>query len=159
MANTPERKRPRLRSKGLVVDPTTTLDLSNIQPLLPLESKGRELWDYLAADPPFWLTEADVPMVAVWCAATDAVKAALSTVPIGKNGDHELPAASVAQQAAIIKEWRALADQLGMTPTSRSRLKLTEAQAVTAARRAQALGEDNDHAAPIDIADLLDDAS
>ena len=46
--------------------------------------------------------------------------------------------------AAIIKEWRALATELGMSPTSRGRLKLTEAQGVVAARKVEQMRAEQD---------------
>lgn len=152
---TPARKRPALRTNGLKVDPNQPdLDLRNVQPLLPLKSKGRKLWDRIADQPPFWLTDADVPAIGMLCAATDAVANALGTV---KLGNHDVPAATVPQQVAIIKEWRALADQLGMTPTARSRLRLTEAHAAAAARKVTD-GHRPATPAPIDIDELLADA-
>ena len=140
-------KRPRLRSKGLVVDTTTSVDLTAYEPLVTLEpgGKGEKLWDQMATDTPFWWTEADIPTVGVLCAYTDTVVDVL-------DGD-----GSPAGKAAVIKEWRSLADQLGMTPTARSRLKLTEAQAVTAAKRAERLGSDANEPATIDIDELVDE--
>lgn len=151
---TPARKRPRLRTNGLKVEPhARELDLRNVAPLLPLKSAGRKHWDLIASDPPFWLTEADVPTIGVWCAATDMVKAATGTI---KMGGHDVPAAPFSQQAAAIKEWRALADQLGMTPTARSRLRLTEAHAAAAARKVTDPNAPRTPA-PIDLDDLLAD--
>lgn len=141
------RRRPRLRAKGLVADSTTTVDLSAYEPALTLRkgSKGEKLWDQLTADTPFWWTEADIPTVGMLCAYTNTVAAALNDAD-----------GSPAGKAAAVKEWRSLADQLGMTPTARSRLKLTEAQAVTAARRAEALGDDDGGPDPIDLDELVD---
>lgn len=141
------RRRPRLRSKGLVVDSTTTLDLAASQPPVQLKTAGKALWEQLTADPPFWWTEADVPMVGVLCAATDAVAQAM------RSAD-----ASPAARAAILKEWRSLADQLGMSPTSRSRIKLTEGQAVVAAKRAEAMaGHVEPEPEAMDIDELVGD--
>lgn len=141
------RRRPRLRAKGLVADSTTTVDLSAYEPALTLRkgSKGEKLWDQLTTDTPFWWTEADIPTVGMLCAYTNTVAAALNDTD-----------GSPAGKAAAVKEWRSLADQLGMTPTARSRLKLTEAQAVTAARRAEALGDDAGGPDPIDLDELVD---
>ena len=84
-------------------------------------------------------------MVGMLAVATDAVAAAMND-----------PEATPAARAAILKEWRSYADALGLSPTARSRLRLTEAQAVTAARRAEAIGKPE--AAPVfAVDDLLGD--
>lgn len=124
------RRRPRRRARGLVADPTTTLDLNDFEPAVHLNKRGQALWDQLADEPPFWWEGADVPMVAVLCATLDAVSAALRSTDVSPAG-----------KAAIVKEWRSLADQLGMSPTSRGRLKMTEAQGAVAAKKVEAMGE------------------
>lgn len=145
---TPARKRPALRTNGLKIDPNAhDLDLHNVAPLLPLRSKGKKLWDQIASDVPFWLTDADVPTVGMLCAWTDSVASIIVD-----------PDITAAGKAAAVKEWRALADQLGMTPTARSRLRLTEAHAAAAARK---VTKDRAPAtpAPIDLDDLLSDGA
>lgn len=114
---------------------------------MKLQSTGLALWEQLTADPPFWWTEADVPMVGMLCVAADAVASAMRT-------------GSPAGRAAVLKEWRSIADQLGMSPTSRSRIKLTEGQAVVAARRAEALadaGQAEPEREPIPVDELVTD--
>ena len=122
--------------------------MSSYRPTVPLRTAGKAMWEDLAADPPFWWTEADLPMASMLAVATDAVAAAMrsaDTSPAGK--------------AAILKEWRSIADQLGMSPTSRSRIKLTEGQAVVAAKRAEAIehaGAAPDRAPVFDVDELVD---
>lgn len=131
-----------------MVDSTTALELDGYVPPVALKAAGKRLWDELAADVPFWWSEADVPMVGMLCAATDAVSAAM------RSSD-----TSAAGRAAILKEWRSIADQLGMSPTSRSRIKLTEGQAVVAAKRAEAIeqaGQAPDRAPVFDVDELVD---
>jgi len=138
------RRRPRRRARGLVADPTTTLDLAGYEPALELDKRGQELWDQFADEPPFWWDGADVPMVAVLCATLDAVGAALKSNDVSPAG-----------KAAIVKEWRTLADQLGLSPTSRGRLKMTEAQGAVAAKKVESMGAKRAQA--IDIDELDDD--
>ena len=139
-----QRGSKQLRARPLIVDPTTTVDLAAYDPPIETRGAGGMLLLQLNADTPYWLDGADLPMVAMLAAATDAVADAL------KDKD-----ASPASRAAIIKEWRSLASELGLSPTSRSRLRLTEAQAVTAARRAEALAEKRNPA--MDLDDLLNE--
>lgn len=129
------------------MDSTTTLDLAAARPPVQLKTAGRQLWDQLAAEPPFWWTEADVPMAGMLCAATDAVAQAMRSADTSPAG-----------RAAILKEWRSIADQLGMSPTSRSRIKLTEGQAVVAAKRAEAMaGQAEPELNVLDIDELVGD--
>lgn len=111
-----------------MVDSTTALDLTEHAPLIALRTRGRRLWDTFVEDPPYWWTDADIPAAAMLCAATDATGAALTSTET-----------SAAGKAALLKEWRSLADQLGLTPTSRGRMKLTEGQAVVAASKVEAM--------------------
>jgi len=87
-------------------------------------------------------------MAAMLCLATDATRQALTD-----------PDVSAAGKAALLKEWRSVADQLGLTPVSRGRMKLTEGQAVVAAKRVEAMGaKEQPRADPIDLDDLLPDS-
>jgi len=138
------RRRPRRRAQSLVVDTTTTLDL----PPTPVALTGADLWTSWTADPPFWWSAEDLPMAAMLCLATDATRQALTD-----------PDVSAAGKAALLKEWRSVADQLGLTPVSRGRMKLTEGQAVVAAKRVEAMGaKEQPRADPIDLDDLLPDS-
>jgi len=123
------RRRPRRRARGVVVDSTTALDLKAFDPVLELGPVGQTVWDLFADDTPFWWDAADIPMVSVMCSALDAVEVANSPDSTEK----------AAGRAAIFKEWRSLADQLGLSPTSRGRLKMTEAQGVVAAKKVEAM--------------------
>lgn len=121
-------RRERNRAKGLVVDPTTALDLAEVKPAIVLKARGKALWKQFADDPPFWWESADIPAAGILCAATDQLAAAFSD-----------PMTSASQSAAMLKEWRSLAGELGLTPTARGRLKLKEAQGVAAARKVEAM--------------------
>lgn len=123
------RNKERNRAQGLVVDPTTALDLREVTPLLPLGEPGEKLWDWMASEPPFWWDPADVPAFMVLCKATDTLAEAFQV-------------SSPNAIAAMMKEWRSLAGELGITCTARGRLKLTEAQGVAAARKAEQLERD-----------------
>lgn len=142
------RRRPRLRAGKTPTDPTTTLDLTGHDPVFALRTKaGKAQWKRLAADPPYWWDAADIPMVEVLCLATDAVAIAMQP-----------GSASEAGRAAVLKEWRSLASELGMSPTSRSRLRLATAQGVVAAEKAEQMRserDNDDEAEPMDL-DLLD---
>ncbi len=142
-------RRPQRRTKALKVDHRDLLALDEFAPLAPLRTNGKRVWDHLEENTPFWFTAADVPMITLLCLSADAVSAAM-------RGD-----TSAAGRAAILKEARSIGDQLGLSPTSRSRLRLTEAQAATHARKAGADDDDQGDdgmADVIDIDDLLDDA-
>lgn len=140
------RQRERIRRKALVADSSTTLDLSNVEPMIPLKARGRKLWGQLAAETPYWWNAADIPTAMMLCVATDAVSASLTK-------------GSANATAAIIKEWRSLAGELGLSPTSRGRLKLTEAQSTVASKRVEALEAERRKADAnvIDIDDLIND--
>jgi len=140
------RQRERIRRKALVADSSTALDLTNIEPMIPLKARGRKLWDQLAAETPYWWNAADIPTAMMLCIATDAVSSALTK-------------GSPNATASIIKEWRSLAGELGMSPTSRGRLRLTEAQSTVASKRVEALEADRDRARAnvIDLDELLTD--
>ena len=79
---------------------------------LPLElaGAGRIQWLQFAANPMTWWTEADLPTIAQYCAALDAVDRARTGSPAG--------------WAAASREVRALADALGLTPMARARMGL-----------------------------------
>lgn len=142
------RRRARIRQKALVVDDTTTVDLTAYEPPIELRTRGQFLWMQLAGDPPFWWTEQDLPTAAMLCAATDATGDALDD-----------PDQSAAGKAALLKEWRSLAGELGLSPTSRGRLKLTEAQGVAAAKKIEQMDADNKRkqTAAVDIDELMGD--
>ncbi len=149
-----QRRRPRLRSKGTAVDPTTTIDMSDAEPIVTLRkgSRGDRLWQDFQADPPHWWNDHDVPMAGMLCAMTNQVATAFGTSS----------EASEAGKAALIKEWRSLADQLGLSPTARSRLRMTTAQGVVAAEKAEDLrrqrGEEGEpEPGVIDIDELVSD--
>lgn len=150
MAAQPQRKRQQIRRKALVADTTTALDLSNVKPHLPLKARGAgtKLWKQFETETPFWWNAADIPTAATLCAVTDTLKQALD--------DDETSAAG---KAALIKEWRSLAGELGLSPTSRGRLKLTEAQSSVAAKKVEALEakQRKKRSGPIDVDDLLED--
>lgn len=128
------RRRPRRRARGLVADPTTTLDLDGHNPVLELNEAGQAVWDHYVDETPFWWDGADIPLISVYCAAADAVEQALGPDSTEK----------AAGKAAIVKEYRSLADHLGVTPVSRGRLKMTEAQGVVAAKKVEAMEDDRD---------------
>lgn len=136
------RRRARIRQKALVVDDTTTVDLADYEPAVELHTPGRHLWQQFAADPPFWWTEADLPTVALLCNAMDD----LAVMDAG------------AGKATMYKEARQLLGELGLSPTSRGRLKLTEAQGAAAAKRIEQLDADNQRkqTAALDLDDLVD---
>ncbi len=104
--------------------------MTAVDPPVALNTRGQALWDHFADDPPFWWDPHDVYMAGLLCATTDQVVKAFRS-----------NATSAAGKAAIVKEARSIADQLGLSPTARSRLKMTEAQAVTAAKRVEAMEE------------------
>lgn len=139
------RRRPRIRQKALVVDDTTTLDMSTVTPHLSLDAEGQALWDYYAAEPPFWWTHVDIPSLVNLCVMTDQLARAR----------HD--GASEAGMAAISKEVRQWAGELGLTPTSRGRLKLTEAQGVAAAKKIEQMEADYKRktTAALDIDELM----
>lgn len=125
------RRRERIRRKALVVDDTTTLDLDTYEPQLQLGERGQGLWNQLADDPPFWWTAHDLPTAAMLCGAWDAATIALANPNESANG-----------KATILKEARQWFSELGLSPTSRGRLKLTEAQGVAAAKKIEQLEAD-----------------
>lgn len=139
------RRRERIRQKTQAVDSTTALDLTNYACAVKLQTRGQRLWDGFVDDTPFWWDAADLPMVNILCAATDAVGKALTDTDVSPAG-----------RAAIVKEWRSLAAELGLSPTSRGRLKMTEAQASRAAKKVEAMEDEHGRrrADPIDIDDL-----
>jgi len=149
MAAQPKRNRERIRRKALVADSTTALELSNVTPHLPLKARGpgQKLWKQFQAETPFWWNAADVPTAATLCAVTDTLKQALDD-----------PDTSAAGKASLIKEWRSLAGELGMSPTSRGRLRLTEAQSSVAAKKVEALEskQRKKRSGTIDVDDLLE---
>ncbi len=122
--------RHRNRAKGLTVDPDRRADFAGFEPPVKLHTRGQRLWDQLEEDPPFWLTDADLPYVAIWCAATDTLGTALGSAKATEAG-----------KAALLKEWRQFAEKLGMTPQTRGQLKMTEAQSAVAAQRAKEMQE------------------
>lgn len=127
------RRRPRNRAKGLVVDTTTTVDLSNYIPVFEIGEAGEEVLAQIREASPFWIDEADLIVVSALCVAADAVERAMG------------PSGTPAGRAAVLKEFRSLAGELGLSPTSRGRLKLSEAQSAVAAKRAEAMTDrDND---------------
>ena len=140
----PKRQRAQIRRKPVVADSSTALDLSNVKPHLPLKARGKQLWEYYAAETPFWWNAADIPTFAKLCALADDIATAR------KNGT------SAAGIAALSKEERNRENELGLSPTSRSRLRLTEAQSTMAAKRAEAMGDRQTKQA-IDLDDLVDD--
>ena len=142
------RRRERIRRKALVVDDTTTLDLDAYTPQLQLGDHGRGLWDQLAADPPFWWTEQDLPAASLLCGAWQSTVEALAD-----------PDTSEAGKAILLKECRQFFNELGLTPTARGRLKLTEAQGVAAAKKIEQLEADNKrkNTQAVDIDELVGD--
>lgn len=141
-----KRNRAQIRRKALVADTSTALDLSNVKPHLPLKTRGKALWKQFETETPFWWNSADVPTAAVLCAATDTLWQTLSD-----------PDTSAAGKAAMLKEWRTYAGELGMSPTSRGRLRLTEAQSTVAAKKVETMEADNKRRGAIDLNKLLDD--
>lgn len=142
------RRRARNRAKGLVADSTTALNLDDVDPLVPVKDRGAAMWEEFRRATPFWWTEQDLAAASMLCAATDVTVAALrstKTSPAGK--------------AALLKEWRSLAGELGLSPTSRGRLKLTEAQSAVAAQRVEAIETEQDRrrGQALDLDDLGDD--
>ncbi len=128
------RRRERIRQKRQEVDPTARLDLSEWELALPPRTRaGRRLWARIVESPPYWWNMADVFMAELLVTAEDNV--AISMQP---------GAASPTSRATAIKEFRMVAAELGLSPTSRGRLKLTEAKGAVAARRANELGNSHD---------------
>lgn len=147
MAAQPQRKRNQLRRTPLVVDTTTALDLSNVKPHLTLKAPGKAVWNLYVANMPFWWTAADIATFAQYCAATDDLEAAR------KSGSTGTPLSVLHNQV------RQLAIELGLTPASRQRLKLTEAQSAIAAKKVEALEakQRKTRKGPIAVDELVDD--
>ncbi len=86
------------------------LDMLEYDIPFELGGKGRIQWLQWSADPLPWWSDADLPTVAQYCAALDAIEAARGGSAAGLGVAH--------------KELRHLADALGLTPMSRARLGL-----------------------------------
>ena len=149
MATAPKRNRERIRRKALVADSSTALDLDNVSPHLAFKTEGKALWEQYAAETPFWWNSADVGTFVTLCAVTDTLATALRSTKV-----------SAAGKASLIKEWRSLAGELGLSPTSRGRLRLTEAQSTVAAKKVEVIEakqKRKKRSGPIDVDDLVDD--
>ncbi len=142
-------ERPRLRNeRGLPADPGNPVDFESHKPVTPTLNGGAgdNLRRHFIEHTPFWWNEEDLPMVDVFCSTTDALVAAMND-----------PEEKASSKAALVKEWRAVADHLGVTPASRSRLKVHESKAAIAAGRVKAaLEEEQERAAAKSFIDLDD---
>lgn len=121
------------------------VDLTGYDVPLKLGAPGRLQWLQFAADPMPWWTEADLPTVAQYCAALDAVERA-------QDG-------SAAGWAAASREVRALADALGLTPMARARMGLRRAPGPSSGSSSGGDGPaEGDPAPVIPLGDLVDGA-
>lgn len=145
----PRRNRERIRRKPLVADTTTAMDLSNVKPHLALKPRGagRKVWEHYTTETPFWWNSADITALTLLCSLMDDIDQA-------RKDD-----TSASGLSTLYKEARQMINELGATPTARTRLKMTEAQSSIAAKKVEALEEKQrkQRSGPIDVDELLDD--